>query len=166
MRKPPFGHRATASSRTKLTTLASIESNDRQSSSTLQSDSVLIAIIEGRGTASEVGIACFDWGKTECNLYQFADTSGYSRTLTIMHLYSPTAIIICQQIDVQSTSKLLVCLNESLNCGIMDQQQELVMWPRRTFDDNVGRDLVDTFALIEQLGQLQRSLQSRYREEK
>ncbi|KAJ3006884.1 UNVERIFIED_CONTAM: MutS protein msh4, partial [Siphonaria sp. JEL0065] len=59
-----------------------------------QRGNVVVAICEGRGTASEVAIVCFDKNAGELSLSQFADSQLYSKTLQQLHLVDPSEIIV------------------------------------------------------------------------
>lgn len=112
---------------------------------TIHSESpCVVAVIEGRGAASDIGIASFNTDTAECSVGQIADTSGYSRTLTFLHVHPPSQIVICAQSEgAQSISKLILVLNDAFG------PQRLTTWPRKTFNETIGAQLIQLLCLPE-----------------
>lgn len=116
-----------------------------------------VALIEGRGVASEVGIASYNAETAECVLGQLADTSGYSRTLTFLNIHSPSKIVLCAQPEsVQTTSKLFVAVAEHF------EAEQLIMWPRKMFNDNAGTQILTSLCLPELLPSVLTGLAKKY----
>lgn len=104
----------------------------------------IVAVIEGRGAASDIGIASFNTDTVECTVGQVADTSGYSRTLTFLHVHPPRQIVACAQSEgAQSISKLTLTLSDALG------PQKLTMWPRKMFNEAMGAQLIQSLCLPE-----------------
>lgn len=117
----------------------------------------IVALIEGRGIASEVGVACYNTETAECTVGQLADTGAYSRTLTFLGIHSPGRILVCDQSDaVQSTSKLFLAIAEHFESGRM------TACPRRMFSDNAGTQILTSLCLPELLPSLLTGLAKRY----
>lgn len=126
----PFTFEASTSRRT-------LPSNTAASSA-----STIVAVAEGRGAASEIGIASIDIDRTVCSVCQIADTCAYSRTLTMLHVCNPMVILFSEQ-EAQTTSKLQLALSESYEKG------SLAAWPRRSFNDTTGMKLIGDLCLPE-----------------
>lgn len=56
--------------------------------------SYVVAVIEGRGVAHEVGIAALDRDTGHCILVQLGDCQTYVRTLHQLHLHNPCLILV------------------------------------------------------------------------
>ncbi|KAI0005291.1 muts domain V-domain-containing protein [Russula compacta] len=87
--------------------------------------SFIVALLEGRGIAREVGIAALDRDIGRAMLIQLADCQTYVKTLHQMHLHNPTLILIPDTFlsskdnlgpssgnTPSSTSLLVQCLND------------------------------------------------------
>jgi len=73
----------------------------------------IVSLIESRGAASEVGIALFNLATSVCILSQFADTSGYSKTLHLLTLYPAEVVIVSSSaVSDSSPSKLYLTIQE------------------------------------------------------
>lgn len=117
----------------------------------------IVALIEGRGVASEVGIASYNTETAECIVGQLADTGGYSRTLTFLNVHSPSKIVLCAQSEsVQATSKLFVVIAEHF------ESERLTMWPRKVFNDNAGTHILASLCLPELLPSVLTGLSKKY----
>ncbi|KAI8839742.1 muts domain V-domain-containing protein [Chytriomyces cf. hyalinus JEL632] len=68
---------------------------------------VVVALSEGRGTASEVGLVCFDKAAGELSLSQYADTQQYSKTLQQLHLVQPSEILVSNTLIEPFKSRLV-----------------------------------------------------------
>ena len=117
----------------------------------------IVALIEGRGVASEVGIASYNAETAECVIGQLADTSGYSRTLTFLNVHSPNKIVLCVQSEsVQTTSKLFLAVAEQF------ESERLMMWPRKMFNDSAGTQILTSLCLPELLPSVLTGLAKKY----
>lgn len=132
-------------------------SHDVERTRSTQLSQCIVGLIEGRGIASEVGVACYSMETAECTVGQLADTGGYSRTLTFLSIHSPSRILVCDQPEaVQSTSKLFLAVAEHF------ESERMMACPRRMFSDNAGTQILTTLCLPELLPSLLTGLAKKY----
>ncbi|KAI9098293.1 hypothetical protein DFS34DRAFT_620420 [Phlyctochytrium arcticum] len=117
----------------------------------------LVAISEGRGFATEVGMAMFNLRTNVCQLYQFVDSHAYIKTLSKILLMEPTEIIVSATVFTPTKSKLL----QAIEAHVTDCQ--IVPVSRNTFNDNHGLNYVQQYGLEdEQDGAISPALPSRF----
>ena len=137
--------------------LQNIPSHGIEKTKTTLTSPCMVALIEGRGVASEVGVASYNTETAECVTGQLADTSGYSRTLTFLNLHSPNKIVLCAQSEsVQTTSKLFIAITEHF------EARRMMMWPRKMFNDSVGTEMLTSLCLPELLPSILTALAKKY----
>ncbi|PKC07476.1 hypothetical protein RhiirA5_418180 [Rhizophagus irregularis] len=76
--------------------------------------SFVVAMIEGRGVATEVGMCFIDLRTSECILSQIADSQTYVKTLHKLNLYNPVEIILSVTAIEPSKSKLCKILEDNM----------------------------------------------------
>ncbi|KAJ3230339.1 MutS protein msh4 [Chytriomyces hyalinus] len=99
---------------------------------------VVVALSEGRGTASEVGLVCFDKAAGELSLSQYADTQQYSKTLQQLHLVQPSEILVSNTLIEPFKS-----LEEDFGADL------IVPVNRAWFNQNKGLQNISEFSLEE-----------------
>ncbi|KAI9001578.1 muts domain V-domain-containing protein [Gaertneriomyces semiglobifer] len=96
----------------------------------------VLAISEGRGVASEVGIAAIDLHSNECLLFQVADSQTYLKTLHTIYLTSPAEILLSFSALEPTRSKLAQAISDAFPLI------SLVPVSRKHFNDNTGMHLI------------------------
>ncbi|KAL2917178.1 MutS protein msh4 [Polyrhizophydium stewartii] len=102
--------------------------------------SFIVAVAEGRGTASEVGIAAIDLRTSECILSQFGDTPTCAKTLHRLGTLDPLQIIVSATTIEPTQSKLFQLVDAAM------PSNEIIAVERKYFNDVTG------LAVIRQLG--------------
>ncbi|KAH9939032.1 muts domain V-domain-containing protein [Epithele typhae] len=109
----------------------------------------IIAVIEGRGVAREVGIACLDKDTGRVNLVQLADCPTYVKTLHQMHLHYPSIVLVPDTFvslsDSHAASGKKPQTTSLLVQYIMDEFEGVSIEPvmRKYWSDNAGLDFVN-----------------------
>ncbi|KAJ3245620.1 MutS protein msh4 [Chytriomyces hyalinus] len=104
---------------------------------------VVVALSEGRGTASEVGLVCFDKAAGELSLSQYADTQQYSKTLQQLHLVQPSEILVSNTLIEPFKSRLVKTLEDDFGADL------IVPVNRAWFNQNKGLQNISEFSLEE-----------------
>ncbi|CAG8475627.1 9924_t:CDS:10 [Ambispora leptoticha] len=119
-------------------------------------NSFIVAVIEGRGVASEVGMCFIDLKTSECILSQISDSQTYVKTLHKMNLYDPAEILLSTTAFEPTKSKLCKILEENM--------QSATMTPigRKYFNDVVGMNYIKQYALEEDSAVLILGLTSKF----
>ncbi|KAI8611447.1 DNA mismatch repair protein MutS [Chytriomyces sp. MP71] len=99
---------------------------------------VVAALCEGRGTASEVGLVCFDKGSGEVALSQFADLQMYAKTLQQLHL-----IVVPSTLMEPSKARIIEIIQDNFGDGI------IVPANRAWFNQNKGVQNITELSLDE-----------------
>ncbi|OMJ25687.1 MutS protein-like protein [Smittium culicis] len=110
------------------------ESNTTSAYSKNANKNVIVSIIDGNGTASEVGICTLNLETKECILSQYADYSGFSKTLYNIELYNASKLIISSGNTSGNKSKLYERLSSKV------QNTDIVFVPRSFFNEEKGKD--------------------------
>ncbi|OCH88996.1 hypothetical protein OBBRIDRAFT_888728 [Obba rivulosa] len=111
--------------------------------------SYIVAVLEGRGVAREVGIAALDKDTGRAALVQLADCATYVKTLHQLHLHSPSLILVPDTFfsvsdaphafsaKKQNTSLLVECLR--------DEFEHVAVEPvlRKYWNDGAGLEFVN-----------------------
>lgn len=117
----------------------------------------IAAVIEGRGSASEIGIATYNMETCHCSVAQIADTAGYGRVLTLLNVHQPNQVLCCNSGEgVQSVSKLQVVLADYYAL------EQLVPWPRKHYNDTQGMYILQSLCLAELLPSASITLAHKY----
>ncbi|CAG8654048.1 7729_t:CDS:10 [Funneliformis mosseae] len=98
--------------------------------------SYMVAVIEGRGVASEIGMCFIDLRTSECILSQFADSQTYIKTLHKLNLYDPSEIVLSQTAFEPSKSKLCKVLEDNIPMA------SFVPIGRKYFNDVIGLNYI------------------------
>ncbi|TPX49095.1 hypothetical protein SeLEV6574_g01688 [Synchytrium endobioticum] len=120
------------------------------------SSNVIICISEGRGVASEVGMASMDIKTSECILHQFGDTPSYVKLLHKLHLYNPIEILMSTTMLEPTKSKLCK--------AIEDEFPDLTVTPvdRKYFRDTSGLNYIKEYGLESDISSLTLGIQKKY----
>ncbi|KAJ3055925.1 MutS protein msh4 [Rhizophlyctis rosea] len=110
----------------------------------------VVAIIEGRGAASEVGIAAIDLRTSECILSQT-----YVKTLHKLNLLEPVQIVTSIT-TVEPKSKLISIIEDAL------PDVEVTALMRKYFNDNAGVQYIKQYGLAEEYGSLMLGISAKY----
>ncbi|GBC10104.1 hypothetical protein RclHR1_09340003 [Rhizophagus clarus] len=98
--------------------------------------SFLVAMIEGRGVATEVGMCFIDLRTSECILSQIADSQTYVKTLHKLNLYNPVEIVLSVTAIEPSKSKLCKILEDNMS------MVSIVPIGRKYFNDTIGLNYI------------------------
>ncbi|PKY43262.1 hypothetical protein RhiirA4_457218 [Rhizophagus irregularis] len=96
--------------------------------------SFVVAMIEGRGVATEVGMCFIDLRTSECILSQIADSQTYVKTLHKLNLYNPVEIILSVTAIEPSKSKLCKILEDNMPMA------SIIPIGRKYFNDAIEED--------------------------
>ncbi|CAE7201529.1 unnamed protein product, partial [Rhizoctonia solani] len=104
----------------------------------------VIAVLEGRGVAREIGMAALNKATGQCVIFQIPDCQTYVKTLHHLRLHNPSMILVPDTfLPIEPTSKSKVSpLVESINDEFGDEA-EIVPIPRKYWNDNDGLDVVN-----------------------
>ncbi|CAI2181420.1 860_t:CDS:10 [Funneliformis geosporum] len=128
--KPSSSSLPTRQPRTSVSTRAGRDNN-----------SLMVAIIEGRGVASEIGMCFINLRTTECILSQIADSQTYIKTLHKLNLFDPTEIVLSQTAFEPSKSKLCKVLEDNVPMA------SIVSIGRKYFNDAIGLNYIKQYGL-------------------
>ncbi|KAI8815605.1 muts domain V-domain-containing protein [Fimicolochytrium jonesii] len=101
----------------------------------------VVAISEGRGVASELGLAAMDLRTNECLLYQFADSQTFTKT--VHKLLFRSQILLSFTLIEPVKSKLVTAIGENL------PDVDLVPVSRKNFNDNVGLRYIQQYGVAD-----------------
>ncbi|KDN46518.1 hypothetical protein RSAG8_04171, partial [Rhizoctonia solani AG-8 WAC10335] len=104
----------------------------------------VVAVLEGRGVAREIGMAALDKTTGQCIIFQIPDCQTYVKTLHHLRLHNPSSILVPDTfLPIEPTSKSKISpLVESISDEFGDEA-EMVPIPRKYWNDNDGLDLVN-----------------------
>ncbi|CAG8498626.1 178_t:CDS:10 [Paraglomus occultum] len=140
-------------SRTGLTTSASTRTVGATRD---ESSSFVVAIIEGRGVASEVGMCFIDVKTSECILSQIADSQTYAKTLHKISVYQPYEIVVSNTAVEPSKSKLVKILEENAIAT------SIVPIGRRLFNNAVGLNYIKQYSIEDEASTLILGLSTKF----
>lgn len=83
---------ASPPSRSSNTDFTRTNSSHRDHPKSVSDSQSIVALIEGRGIASEIGLAVMDIRTSYCSFYQFADSPTYSKTLWKLSVLNPIEV--------------------------------------------------------------------------
>ncbi|RUS17438.1 muts domain V-domain-containing protein [Endogone sp. FLAS-F59071] len=92
----------------------------------------IVAVIEGRGVASEVGMCFLNLRTSECLLSQIADSQTYVKTLHKLHLYNPSEVLVSITAVEPQKSKLCKIIEDNFPSACMTPIG------RKYFNDAIG----------------------------
>lgn len=73
---------------------------------------IVVAISEGRGVSSDVGMTSFNLSTSECILSQFSDNAMFASVFSRLHCLNPSQIIVSSSCVETRTTKLYAFLQE------------------------------------------------------
>ncbi|KEP55037.1 putative DNA mismatch repair protein MutS [Rhizoctonia solani 123E] len=108
----------------------------------------VVAVLEGRGVAREIGMAALNKTTGQCVIFQIPDCQTYVKTIHHLHLHSPSAILVPDTfLPIEPTSKSKISpLVESIS-DEFSNDVEMVPIPRKYWNDNDGLDVVNRLIL-------------------
>ncbi|CAG8611279.1 2676_t:CDS:10 [Ambispora gerdemannii] len=119
-------------------------------------NSFIVAVIEGRGVASEVGMCFIDLKTSECILSQISDSQTYVKTLHKMNLYEPAEILLSTTAFEPAKSKLCKIFEENMQSAIVTPIG------RKYFNDVVGMNYIKQYGIEEDSAVLILGLMSKF----
>ncbi|CAE6426120.1 unnamed protein product [Rhizoctonia solani] len=104
----------------------------------------VIAVLEGRGVAREIGMAALNKSTGQCVIFQIHDCQTYIKTLHHLRIYNPSSILVPDTfLPIEPTSKSKISpLVESIRDEFEDDV-DLVPIPRKYWNDGDGLDVVN-----------------------
>ncbi|KAH9949472.1 muts domain V-domain-containing protein [Amylocystis lapponica] len=116
--------------------------------------SYVVAVLEGRGVAREVGLAALDKDTGRVALVQLADCPTYVKTLHQLHLHSPSLILVpdtflsLSDITLASGGKKPCTTSVLVKC-IMEEFDTVPIQPvlRKFWNEGVGLEFVNQFTV-------------------
>ncbi|RHZ86046.1 hypothetical protein Glove_55g65 [Diversispora epigaea] len=121
-----------------------------------ESHSFVVAVIEGRGIASEVGMCFIDLRTSESILSQISDSQTYVKTLHKMNIYDPAEILLSVTSVEPSKSKLCKILEDNLPFAT------IVPIGRKYFNDSIGLNYIKQYGLEDDSAALILGLTSKF----
>ncbi|CAG8564154.1 9477_t:CDS:10 [Paraglomus brasilianum] len=121
-----------------------------------ESSSFVVAIIEGRGVASEVGMCFIDVRTSECILSQIADSQTYTKTLHKISVYRPYEIVVSNTAVEPSKSKLVKILEENAIAT------SIIPIGRKLFNDAVGLNYIRQYSVEDEANTLILGLSTKF----
>ncbi|GAB1520408.1 MutS protein msh4 [Rhizoctonia solani] len=104
----------------------------------------VIAVLEGRGVAREIGMAALNKSTGQCVIFQIHDCQTYIKTLHHLRIYNPSSILVPDTfLPIEPASKSKISpLVESIRDEFEDDV-DLVPIPRKYWNDGDGLDVVN-----------------------
>ncbi|KAF8717258.1 MutS family domain IV, partial [Rhizoctonia solani] len=104
----------------------------------------VIAVLEGRGVAREIGMAALNKSTGQCVIFQIHDCQTYIKTLHHLRIYNPSSILVPDTfLPIEPTAKSKISpLVESIRDEFEDDV-DLVPIPRKYWNDGDGLDVVN-----------------------
>ncbi|OLY79075.1 MutS protein-like protein [Smittium mucronatum] len=103
---------------------------------------IIVSIIEGNGTASEVGMCTLNTDTKECFLSQYADYGGFSKTLYNIDIYKANKIIISQNSILKKKSKIYDRIINTVPSSVISSV------PRSYFNEEKGIKFVKVYFFL------------------
>ncbi|KAI7863458.1 muts domain V-domain-containing protein [Spinellus fusiger] len=117
----------------------------------------VMAITEGRGVATEVGLCMLHFRSNECTLSQFADSQTYVKSLYHIHLNDPQKILMMSASNnVIGDSKLHQLIEQYF------PNITIVTLPRKYFSDETGMTFLKDYGIQEDISSLILGLSTKY----
>ncbi|CAO3606962.1 unnamed protein product [Cunninghamella echinulata] len=135
-----------------------IKNNNKITSSQLNitKDAItLIAIAEGCGVATEIGICVIHLPSNECQLYQTSDLPTFTKTLHKIHLANPNKILFSAS-ALSSTSKLIELVEQHFS------HITVISLPRKYFNEEDGLQYINHYGIEENITVLLPVIRSKY----
>ncbi|KAG0299101.1 MutS protein msh4, partial [Dissophora globulifera] len=125
-------------------------------SSKASHNSLLAAVVEGRGIGAEVGMCFCDLKTSEVILCQIADSQTYVRTLQKLNLYEPSEILVPTTAVDPVNSKLVKIIRESV------PSSTITPIARRFFNDAAGLQYIKKYIIREGSASLLLGIPTKY----
>ncbi|KAG0303178.1 MutS protein msh4, partial [Dissophora globulifera] len=125
-------------------------------SSKAADNSLLAAVVEGRGIGAEVGMCFCDLKTSEVILCQIADSQTYVRTLQKLNLYEPSEILVPTTAVDPVNSKLVKIIRESV------PPSTITPIARRYFNDAAGLQYIKKYIIREGSASLLLGIPTKY----
>ncbi|PWA00116.1 hypothetical protein BB558_003843 [Smittium angustum] len=103
-------------SRSKYLPSSSGKSTISTNINNIRNTRIIVAIVEGAGIASEIGLCALNLDLRECYLSQYADYGGFSKTIYNIELYNPGISAIKNWISEQDEPNIIMALNSRFYC--------------------------------------------------
>ncbi|KAJ2716860.1 MutS protein msh4 [Coemansia spiralis] len=117
--------------------------------------STLMALVEGRGVASEIAYCLFNLVTSQCTLAQFSDGASYSRTIYALITARPQ-VVLAPRAMADGKSKAMLSIRRYMPWMVV------VPLERKWFNDGRGAAVLRTIALPDQYVQLERALHTKH----
>ncbi|KAI8383998.1 muts domain V-domain-containing protein [Blakeslea trispora] len=124
----------------------------------------IMAIVKGRGIASEIGICIFDITSCEVILCQFSDQSTYSQTLQKIYLNEPLKILM-PKVATEDQDKLNGEQEEDKLQSLIQQQYPhipILLLTQKLFNKDTGKQWVKEYVLREDCAGLLIGIATKY----
>ncbi|TPX33894.1 hypothetical protein SmJEL517_g03317 [Synchytrium microbalum] len=131
-------------------------SASRPKTATSRENSVIVCISQGRGVASDIGMASMDIKTSECILHQFGDTPSYVKLLHKLHLYNPLEVLMSSTMNEPPKSKICE--------AIEGEFPDISIAPvdRKYFKDSAGLNYIKEYGLEADIPNLIVGIQKKY----
>ncbi|CAO3593979.1 unnamed protein product [Absidia cylindrospora] len=119
-------------------------------------NATIMAITEGCGVATEVGICYIHLPSSECTMAQISDLQTFSKTMLKIHLANPAKILVTASPTTNPMTKLMQLVEKHF------PRIELMSLPRRDFNDEEGLQFIKKFGIEESVTSLLRVISAKY----
>ncbi|KAG0190872.1 MutS protein msh4 [Apophysomyces sp. BC1034] len=111
-------------------------------------DNCIMALTEGRGAVTEVGMCVLRFNSNECILSQTSDSQLYTRTMHKIQFNDPQKIVLSSALIDAENGKLYKLLIHAL------PHVKMVVLPRKFFQDDAGLKYISDYGLRENAASL------------
>ncbi|KAI8336838.1 DNA mismatch repair protein Msh4 [Chlamydoabsidia padenii] len=115
----------------------------------------MMAIAEGCGIGTEVGVSYIHLPSSECTLSQISDLPTFTKTMLKIYLANPSKILITKS-PVEPSTKLIQMIEKHF------PQVQIMSLPRKNFNDKDGLAYIQKLGSPEHVVSLLRALSSKY----
>ncbi|KAF9183929.1 MutS protein msh4 [Haplosporangium sp. Z 767] len=134
----------------------SIIASSKSTGGTKGGQSLLVAVVEGRGLGAEVGMCFCDLKTSEVILCQIADSQTYVRSLQKLNLYEPQEILVPITAVEPVNSKLVKFIKENVPTS------SITPVARRYFNDATGLEYIKKYVVEEGSASLLLNIPTKY----
>ncbi|ORZ23987.1 muts domain V-domain-containing protein [Absidia repens] len=124
--------------------------------SLITQNATIMAITEGCGVATEVGICYIHLPSSECTMAQISDLQTFSKTMLKIYLANPAKILVTASPTTSPMTKLMQLVEKHF------PRIELMSLPRREFNDEEGLQFIKKFGIEESVTSLLRVISAKY----
>ncbi|SAL94820.1 hypothetical protein [Absidia glauca] len=121
----------------------------------LTQNTTVMAITEGCGVATEVGICYMHLPSGKCTLAQISDLSTFTKTMLKIYLANPSKVLVTRP-PSEPPTMLIQMIEKHF------PQVQLLPFPRKNFDDKDGLAYIQKFGFSENVVSLLRALSAKY----